>query len=181
MRRKDKAFFITLFPLPHGFCAFEIKGRIFKVFEIRLIEKIDLVIFAFADEMMFFVEGGFVKFLAGGGIKDIASKVFVVGQIFRGQNAFEFDRFAEFEIAECAAKAVAEIFIFGLWNTLDYTADTLGGDLVSVVFAFNKNELPLAAILLIKIENSMGGCSRTCERIQHNVATFYICKKKQPF
>lgn len=60
-------------------------------------------------------------------------------------------------------------FVLGSGDALDDAAHALGGDAVGVVFAFDQDEAPVAAVLLVERENGMGGGAAAREGVEDYV------------
>ena len=54
--------------------------------------------------------------------------------------------------------------------------DPLGGDSIGVIFAFNEDKLPIAAILLIQSKNGMGGCATARKGVKDDSVIIVCCR-----
>ena len=75
-------------------------------------------------------------------------------------------RFAQVIKAEIAARTRHGILALAV--AIDNTLDAFGGDAVSIVSHFNKDDSSASTIMLIHVKNRLRCCTRPSERIKYN-------------
>src|SRR5436309_2229738 len=92
----------------------------------------------------------------------------IVGQRLAFEHPVQIKRRPQRRVGKGAPKANPCLLVLRVWYARDRSADTLGGQRVSVFLSFYENEFASAFVPLIERQDSMAGCSRSRKAVEHD-------------